>query len=65
VIPSLVLAVALVLIVEGLVLALAPSRVEDALKLIASIPPETRRVLGFGAVVLGVLLLAIARSLGA
>jgi uncharacterized protein YjeT (DUF2065 family) len=65
VIATILLAVAFVLIVEGLVLALAPSRVEDALRLIASIPAETRRLIGFGALALGVLLLALARGLGA
>lgn len=64
-IATILLAVAFVLIVEGLVLALAPSRVEDALRLIASIPAETRRLIGFGALALGVLLLALARGLGA
>lgn len=64
-IATLLLAVGFVLIVEGLVLALAPSRVEDALRLIAAIPPETRRLIGFGALALGVLLLALARGLGA
>jgi uncharacterized protein YjeT (DUF2065 family) len=47
------------------VLALAPSRIEDALRLLASMPAETRRLIGFGALALGVLLLALARSLGA
>lgn len=64
-IGTIVLAVGLVLIVEGLVLALAPSRIEDALRLLASMPAETRRLIGFGALALGVLLLALARSLGA
>ena len=53
------------LIVEGLVLALAPSRVEDALRLIAALPTETRRLIGFGALALGVLVVALARGLGA
>ncbi len=64
-IATLVLAIGLVLIVEGLVLALAPSRIEDALRLLAAMPVETRRLIGFGALALGVLLLALARSLGA
>lgn len=64
-IGTIVLAIGLVLIVEGLVLALAPSRIEDALRLLASMPAETRRLIGFGALALGVLLLALARSLGA
>lgn len=64
-IGTVVLALGLVLIVEGLVLALAPARIEEALRLLASMPVETRRLIGFGALALGVLLLALARSLGA
>ncbi len=64
-ISTLILALGLVLIVEGLVLALAPSRVEDALRLIAALPTETRRLIGFGALALGVLVVALARGLGA
>lgn len=60
-----VMAVGLVLIVEGLVLALAPSRIEDALRLLAALPVETRRLIGFGALAAGVLLFALARGLGA
>ena len=55
-----VMAIGLVLAVEGLVLALAPSRVEDALRLLASIGPERRRQIGLGALALGVLLIWLA-----
>lgn len=64
-IATLVLAVALVLVVEGLVLALAPSRIEDALRMLADMPAETRRLVGLGALLLGVVLLGLARGLGA
>ena len=40
----------LVLVIEGLVFALAPSRLDDVVELIRQIPPETRRMLGLGAV---------------
>ena len=60
----LLLGFGLVLVIEGLVLALAPSRLEDVIEAIRNIPPETRRVLGLGAVALGVVLVWIARSLG-
>jgi uncharacterized protein YjeT (DUF2065 family) len=59
------LALGLVLVVEGLALALAPSRMEDALRLIAALGPERRRLLGLVALALGVLLVWIARLLGA
>jgi len=60
---ALILAVGLVLCVEGLVFALAPGRVEDALRLLAEMPVETRRLLGLGALAIGVLLVWLARSL--
>ncbi len=46
----------LVLVFEGLVFALAPSRLEDLIKLIADTPIETRRMFGLVAIALGVLL---------
>ncbi|RLJ60195.1 hypothetical protein BCF46_0392 [Litoreibacter meonggei] len=56
------LAVGLVLVVEGLVLALAPSRMEDIVKALAEIPPETRRMLGLVTVALGVLCVWISKG---
>ncbi len=58
-------AIGLVLVVEGLVLALAPSRFEEVLAYLASLGPETRRIIGFFALVGGVALLTLAGSLGA
>lgn len=58
------LALGLVLVVEGLVFALAPSRLEDLLALIARIPVDTRRLIGLGAMALGVALIWLARGLG-
>lgn len=51
------LALGLVLAVEGLVLALAPRRIEDALRVIASLPVDRRRMIGLVALALGVLIL--------
>ncbi len=59
------LAIALVLILEGLVLALAPSRIEEALAFLAALKPETRRLLGLTALAVGTMILALARALGA
>ena len=53
---QIVLALGLVLAVEGLVLALAPRRIEDALRLIASLGLDQRRMVGLVALALGVLL---------
>lgn len=52
----LILALGLVLAVEGLVLALAPRRIEDALRLIASLGLDQRRTIGLLALALGVAL---------
>ena len=48
------LAIGLVLAVEGLVFALAPRRMEDALRLILTLSEDRRRVIGLGALALGV-----------
>lgn len=48
------LALGLVLAVEGLVLALAPRRIEDALRLIAGLTLDQRRQIGLLALALGV-----------
>jgi uncharacterized protein YjeT (DUF2065 family) len=58
------LAIGLVLIVEGLVYALAPSLVEDLLDMLKTLPQETRRLMGLAALALGVLLVWVAKSLG-
>ena len=59
------LALGLVLIVEGLVYALAPSLVEEMLEALKQIPPEARRIMGLLALVIGVLLVWIAKTVGA
>lgn len=56
----LLLALGLVLSLEGLVLALAPSRIEDVLELMRRLPVETRRNIGLGALTLGVALIWLA-----
>ncbi len=56
--------IALVLVIEGLVYALAPSLVERMLEALRQMPLETRRMLGLVTVVTGVLLLWIARRTG-
>lgn len=56
------LGLGLVLVLEGLVFALAPTRLEELVKLIAGMPLETRRTIGLAAVALGVLLVWLARG---
>lgn len=62
---TLLLALGLVALVEGLVLALAPSRLEEILAALTGMPLEARRLLGLVAMTVGVLLVAVARGLGA
>ena len=57
---NLILALGLVLAVEGLVLALAPRRIEDAIRLIASLGIDQRRLIGLLALAFGVLLVWLA-----
>ena len=59
------LAIGLVLIVEGLVYALAPSLVEDLLDRLLTLPLETRRMMGLVALAAGVLLVWLAKTFGA
>ena len=58
------LALGLVLIVEGLVYALAPSLIEDLLAALRSLTLEQRRIFGFIAMVCGVALVWLASGLG-
>ena len=58
------LGLGLVLVIEGLVFALAPSRLEDVLDALRQMPVEIRRLIGLGAVALGVFLVALARGAG-
>jgi uncharacterized protein YjeT (DUF2065 family) len=59
------LALGLVLVVEGLVYALAPSLVEDLLAAIRSLSLQQRRMIGLLSLALGVALVGMARALGA
>ena len=64
-IATIFLAFGLVLIVEGLVYALAPSLVEHLLAAIRALPDDQRRVLGLAALAFGAVLVWCAKSLGA
>jgi uncharacterized protein len=57
------LAIGLVLVAEGLAFALAPSRIEEALRALAAMPADQRRMLGLGMLAVGVLVIWLARSL--
>ncbi|MCM2560799.1 DUF2065 domain-containing protein [Lutimaribacter sp. EGI FJ00015] len=59
------LALGLVLIVEGLAYALAPSLVEQMLEILRALPDTMRRNVGLLAMLLGVVLVWVAKTLGA
>ncbi|WP_181711211.1 DUF2065 domain-containing protein [Roseovarius sp. TE539] len=59
------LALGLVLVVEGLVYALAPSLVERMLVALSTLPEETRRMIGLVSLALGVVLVWLGKTLGA
>lgn len=63
-IGTLLLGFGLVLIIEGLVFALAPSRLEEALEVLKRLPPDTRRLIGLTAMAIGVVLVWVARMAG-
>lgn len=60
----LLLGLGMVLVFEGLVFALAPSRLDDLLRLMNQIPVETRRLIGLSAMTVGVALISWAVSAG-
>ncbi|MGR3462635.1 MAG: DUF2065 domain-containing protein [Roseovarius sp.] len=64
-IETALLALGLVLIVEGLVYALAPSLIDRMLVALAAFPPEARRLMGLLALVCGLVLVWAAKTLGA
>ena len=59
------LAIGLVLVVEGLVYALAPSSIEALLDALRRLTIDQRRAMGLGAMALGVALVWLAHGLGA
>ena len=64
-IETVFLALGLVLIVEGLVYALAPSLVEQLLVALRALPVETRRLIGLASLAFGLVLVWCAKMLGA
>ncbi|MGR3322468.1 MAG: DUF2065 domain-containing protein [Pseudooceanicola sp.] len=59
------LALGLVLIVEGLAYALAPSLIERLLEMMRMVPEDQRRLAGLTAIAVGLLLVWVAKALGA
>ncbi len=58
------LGLGLVLVIEGLVFALAPSRLDEIVEMMAKLSREQRRAIGLVAVAIGVLLVWLANALG-
>ncbi len=58
-VQTLVLAIGLVLIFEGLVFALAPRRIEEFLRILAALPVEARRMIGLVALSIGAVLVTL------
>ena len=63
-IETIFLALGLVLIVEGLVYALAPSLVEQLLAALRNLSEEQRRLMGLFSLALGLILIWCAKTLG-
>ena len=61
---TLLLGLGLVLVIEGLVRALAPLRMEDMLRALAVLSRDQRRVIGLVALAVGVGLVMLSRGLG-
>ena len=59
-----VLAIGLVLIIEGLAYALAPSLIERMLQMMAETPEQARRIMGVLGVVIGLIFVWIAHLFG-
>ena len=60
-IATILLGIGLVFVIEGLALALAPSRIEQVLFFFASLSRDRRRALGLISVALGTVALWLAR----
>ena len=59
------LAIGLVLVIEGLVYALAPSLVEQLLAALRALPHDSRWLIGLGSIAAGLVLVWCAKMLGA
>lgn len=60
---TLVMAAGFVLVFEGLVFALAPTRLEDLIRILDTLSVDTRRMIGLAGLAVGVLLLWLGRML--
>ena len=63
-IATAVFAIGLVLIIEGLAYALAPSLIERMLQMMAETPEQARRIMGALGLVIGLILVWVAHLMG-
>jgi uncharacterized protein len=63
-VATVLLAVGLVLVVEGLAVALAPSRLEEVVAYLARLSKDRRRIMGLSALGIGTALIAVSKVLG-
>ncbi len=61
---TIVLAIGLVMIFEGLVFALAPRRIEEILRMLTDMPVEARRMIGMVALALGAGVVTVSGMIG-
>ncbi|MDE9451840.1 DUF2065 domain-containing protein [Aliiroseovarius sp. Z3] len=59
---TIVFGIGLVLVIEGLVFALAPSRLDDLVAMMAAMSRDQRRLIGLVALAIGVLLVWLSRG---
>ncbi|MCK0138285.1 DUF2065 domain-containing protein [Aliiroseovarius sp. F47248L] len=59
---TIVFGIGLVLVIEGLVFALAPSRLDDLVAMMAAMSRDQRRLVGLLALALGVVLVWLSRG---
>lgn len=59
-----ILAIGLVLTIEGLVFALAPNRLQEVLEMLKNMTPQSRRAIGLAALGVGVFLIWLSKIIG-
>jgi len=59
---TILLGLGLVLIIEGLVFALAPSRLDELVRMMAELSRDRRRAIGLGALAVGLVLVWLSKG---
>ncbi|MBF9035510.1 DUF2065 family protein [Rhodobacterales bacterium HKCCE2091] len=61
---AILLGLGMVLVIEGLIFALAPSRLDEIARLLEQMPLKARRLAGLAAIAIGAVLVSWALSIG-